>query len=113
MPLPKPTGGTGRGKGTARPQFLKAEHVKSPTVVTITKMILESTEYSDVQLAVLFPDKTSYILGLRFNSPNYRTLFQEFGDDETKWKGKKFTVSSVYSESLEQDVLRVSADTKT
>lgn len=113
--LQAPTRSGQRGSKGPRAQYLKASLLggKAKTFKA-TKLVLEATDYSDVQLFCTDGDGEKFILGLRYNSENYAKLFEAFGDDEKAWAGKSFVLTPVYSEATDSEkmVVSMSGDAK-
>jgi hypothetical protein len=107
LPLPKQTQTAATGKG-GRPEFLKLAHLSgSPQKVTVEKLILEKTQYSDCTMLVTI-DKVKYLAGLKFNTSNYENLVTAFGQDETKWPGKQFIAAPELSEIWGTEIMAFS-----
>lgn len=112
MALPKPSF-TARGEDSSQGSFvpfIKAADVKGdkPVAFAIKKVNVKKTQYNDMQLKIVRNhDKQEFMLGLKFNGPNFAALYNQLGEDETAWKGKMFGLQAEYSESLEKDVIAV------
>lgn len=98
---PEPSGSSGRmtkapipqgGGGASFAPFLKAaiigRKVGASGVVVLNGEVRESTaQFSDIIIACSVSGK-KYDWGMKFDSGNYRRLFERFGSNFAKWKGK-------------------------
>src|SRR5579885_214114 len=104
MLLPAPSGKRSRSSGSLPEPggdfgdyapFLNAATIGKVGTRAKIKITAEpdarETEFSDVQLPVMFKGK-EYSFGLKSDKPNYSRLFDRFGKNPKKWVGKTFEV---------------------
>lgn len=98
MALPAPKGDSHRRGPLPTPDsagqtpFLKADDIKKKgeTILLLTGEVreLKNSQYgAQVAVAVELGGE-SYTWPVKIASPNYRKLFERFGADDAKWKGK-------------------------
>jgi hypothetical protein len=105
MPLPQPQ----QDEDFSSKPFLKPKHVgKKGATLTITgvREAGKDVEFSDILVDVKLGPK-EYTMGVRVKSGNYRELFERFGSDDRKWKGKKVKVAVKFSKRYKQDFVCV------
>lgn len=87
-----PVGSMPEPEGIGAP-FLKPEQIgKSAVIRILGNLRTSSSEFSDYHIDVEFHKKT-YTLGLKLKSGNYNQLFQAFGKNPKKWRGKNVRVA--------------------
>ena len=111
LPPPKVGGqsdtkGRAANAGTQLP-FLKVEDMtKEPRRCKILGVDANGAGFNDIVLKVHLAGRNSF-LGLKANNPNYRTLIEGLGNDETKWKDREFSIGMEYNEFYDKNYIHI------